>query len=63
MKLSATQWLNVAAFALSSLAIGAWWQELLAPNTATVVAHGITWAVTVINFISAGAAVTAPPAA
>jgi hypothetical protein len=69
--LSATQWLNLGVFALGSLAMAGWWQELLAPQYAAAASGGLIWASSLLNFALTGkatpavvaAAPTAPPAA
>ncbi len=49
-----TQWLNVAAFALASLATGGWWTDMLDPKVTAFVTGGITYVVTVLNFMLSG---------
>jgi len=48
------QWLNLAAFALSSLALASWWQDLVTAKTAAELVGGLNWVVSVMNFVLHG---------
>lgn len=58
-----TQWMNIVAFALASLATGGWWTDFLSPQTAAFATGGLAYIVSLLNFMVSGPTVPKPPAA
>lgn len=48
------QWLNLVAFALSTLAMASWWQDMLTVKQAALTVGIMNWAVSVLNFVLHG---------
>lgn len=48
------QYLAVAAFALSSLALASWWQDWLSAKEAATAVGALNWVVAVMNFVLHG---------
>lgn len=54
LKITPLQWVNTGIFALFSLAGAGWWTNLLTPDHAAIVANGLGWAGSVLNFVLTG---------
>lgn len=49
-----TQWANLAMFAVSSLAMAGWWQDMVTPQHAAVVSGALLWIGSILNFAMTG---------
>ena len=55
------QWLNLAMFALGSLAVAGWWQDFVTPQHSAAVTGGLVWLSSLLNFVLTGKATPAAP--
>jgi len=52
-KWNTQHWLNFTMFGLAGLATGGWWGTMFGPEIAAMIAGGLAWVVSLLNFILA----------